>query len=84
MQKWLKRFFSKNAAQLEVFYNIGQYLLIFGEKVVSNLGKSGQYNGQYTDFFLQTTVVITGYETFVSLFFDFIFYIENVRFSSKE
>ena len=28
--------------------------------MVSNLGKSGQYNGQYTDFFLQTTVVITG------------------------
>ena len=35
MQKWLKRFFSKNAAQLEVFYNIGQYFLVFWEKVVS-------------------------------------------------
>ena len=30
-----------------------------GQYFVSILGKSGQYSGQYTDFFLQTTVVIT-------------------------
>ena len=46
MQKWLKMthflpkngqkiVFSKNAAQREIFFNIGQYFLVFWEKVVS-------------------------------------------------
>ena len=30
-----KIFFSKNAAQREIFFNIGQYFLVFCEKVVS-------------------------------------------------
>ena len=48
-----KKFFSKNAAHCEIFFNIDQYFLVFWEKVarVSILGKSVQYNGQYTDFF---------------------------------
>ena len=31
----VKNFFSKNAAQREIFFNIGQYFLVFWEKVVS-------------------------------------------------
>ena len=50
-----KNFFLKNAAQREIFFNIGQYFLVFWEKsgqyLVSILGKGGQYSGQYTDFF---------------------------------
>ena len=48
-------------------WDIFQYWSVFsgilgksGQYLVSILGKSGQYSGQYTDFFLQTTVVITG------------------------
>ena len=49
-------------------WDIFQYWSVFsgilgksGQYLVSILGKSGQYSGQYTDFFLQTTVVITEY-----------------------
>ena len=34
-KKWPTNFFSKNAAQREIFFNIGQYFLVFWEKVVS-------------------------------------------------
>ena len=73
MQKWLKlthlaqkmakTFFLKNR---RTTCDIFQYWSVFsnilgksGQYLVSILGKSGQYSGQYTDFFLQTTVVIT-------------------------
>ena len=48
-------------------WGILQYWSVFsgilgksGQYLVSNMGKSCQYGGQYTDFFLQTRVVITG------------------------
>ena len=52
-QKWPKKLFSKNAAQLEIFFNISQYFLVFWEKVVSIVVS-------ILTFFLQNTVVITG------------------------
>ena len=63
-KKWPKFFSQKTPHNGDIF----QYWSVFsgilgksGQYLVSILGKSGQYSGQYTDFFLQTTVVITVY-----------------------
>ena len=44
------------------WFNIGQYFLVFREKVVSILGKSGQYSGHYTDFFTDHSWKTTGWK----------------------
>ena len=71
MQKWLKmtHFWPKNDQNFFLkkrYEDIFQYWSVFsgisgksGQYLVNILGKSGQYSGQYTDFFLQTTVAIT-------------------------
>ena len=63
MQKWLIMTHFMNAAQREIFFNIGQYFLVFWEKVVSIWSVFWEKVFSIvvsTDFFLQTTVVITG------------------------
>ena len=58
-----KKIFSKNAAQREIFFNIGQYFLVFWEKVVSIWSvfweKVVSIVVSILTFFLLTTVVIT-------------------------
>ena len=56
-------FLLKNAAQRETFFNIGQYFLVFWEKVVSIWTvfweKEVSIVVSILTFFLQTAVVIT-------------------------
>jgi len=70
-EKWPKYFFSKNAAQRKIFFNIGQYFLVFCEKVVSIWSvfweKVVSIVVSILTFFLQTTVVITGLGNFFNL-----------------
>ena len=79
MQKWLKmahfwpkmaqNFFAqktpRNVRYFSILGSISGILRKSGRYLVNILGKSGQYSGQCTDFFLQTTVVITDFHTVI-------------------